>query len=40
MIKQTGISAKDYKQEDYDASADQFTQFWQSYGTDALESYM
>lgn len=40
MIKQTGISAKDYKQEDYDASADQFAQFWQSYGTDALESYM
>lgn len=40
MIKQTGISAKDYKQEDYDASADQFTQFWQSYGTDTLESYM
>lgn len=40
MIKQTGISAKDYRQEDYDASADQFTQFWQSYGTDALESYM
>lgn len=40
MIKQTGISAKDYKQEDYNASADQFTQFWQSYGTDALESYM
>lgn len=40
MIKQTGISAKDYKQADYDASADQFTQFWQSYGTDALESYM
>lgn len=39
MIKQTGISAKDYKQEDYDASADQFAQFWQSYGTDALESY-
>ena len=40
MIKQTGISAKDYKQEDYDASADQFAQFWQSYGTDTLESYM
>lgn len=40
MIKQTGISAKDYKQDDYDASADQFAQFWQSYGTDALESYM
>lgn len=40
MIKQTGISAKEYKQEDYDASADQFAQFWQSYGTDALESYM
>lgn len=40
MVKKTGVSAKDYKQEDYDASADQFTQFWQSYGTDALESYM
>lgn len=40
MIKQTSISAKEYKQEDYDASADQFAQFWQSYGTDTLESYM
>lgn len=40
MVKQTGISAKDYKQENYNASADQFAQFWQSYGTDALESYM
>lgn len=40
MVKQTGISAKDYKQEDYNTSADQFAQFWQSYGTDALESYM
>lgn len=40
MVKQTGISAKDYKQENYNTSADQFTQFWQSYGTDALESYM
>lgn len=40
MVKQTGISAKDYKQENYNTSADQFAQFWQSYGTDALESYM
>lgn len=40
MVKQTGISAKDYKQENYNAIADQFVQFWQSYGTDALESYM
>lgn len=40
MVKETGISAKDYKQENYNASADQFAQFWQSYGTDALESYM
>lgn len=40
MVKQTGISAKDYKKEDYNTSADQFAQFWQSYGTDALESYM
>lgn len=40
MIKQTSISAKDYKQENYNTSADQFAQFWQSYGTDALESYM
>lgn len=40
MVKKTGVSAKDYKQEDYNASADQFAQFWQSYGTDALESYM
>lgn len=40
MVKQTGISAKDYKQENYNATADQFAQFWQSYGTDTLESYM
>lgn len=40
MVKQTGISAKDYKQENYNTSADQFAQFWQSYGTDTLESYM
>lgn len=40
MVKQTGISAKDYKQENYNAIADQFVQFWQLYGTDALESYM
>ena len=40
MVKQTGISAKDYKPENYNAAADQFVQFWQSYGTDALESYM
>lgn len=40
MVKQTGISAKDYKPENYNATADQFVQFWQSYGTDALESYM
>ena len=40
MVKKTGVSAKDYKQENYNASADQFAQFWQSYGTDTLESYM
>lgn len=40
MVEKTGVSAKDYKQENYNASADQFAQFWQSYGTDALESYM
>ena len=40
MVKKTGVSAKDYKQENYNTSADQFVQFWQSYGTDALESYM
>lgn len=40
MVKKTGVSAKDYKQENYNTSADQFAQFWQSYGTDALESYM
>ena len=40
MVKKTGVSAKDYKQENYNTSADQFVQFWQLYGTDALESYM
>lgn len=40
MVKQIGISAGEYKQTDYDTVADQFVQFWQAYGTDALESYM